>query len=92
MVLIIIQRGLIVKRPAKKRVKLRSDGYYYPQYRWFGLWLDYDIIDSRHGSCSSVQYCMLEGAQRFLGVEHQDELVKIKRANESKIVKWSPTT
>lgn len=78
-----------MKRPYKKRIKLRGDGYYYPQYRWFGMWFDYDLVDVRFCTSTSYRYASEAGARRMLASREDYELDKIERTKHAKIIKWN---
>ena len=77
-----------MKRPYKKRIKLRGDRFYYPQYRWFGLWFDYDLSDATCTLSTSYRFDSVEGANRFLISRDLDDLASIEAAKQSKIIKW----
>jgi hypothetical protein len=80
-----------MKRPCKKRIKLRGDGYYYPQYRWFGMWFDYDLTDAICSESTSFRYACETGARRFLQNREDLEIDKIEMTKSAKIIKWNGT-
>ena len=78
-----------MKRPYKKRIKLRGDGFYYPQYRWFGLWLDYDLADTTGRTSTSYRYASESGARQFLQQREDIELHRSELSKNTRIIKWN---
>lgn len=77
-----------MKHPRLKRIKLRADGYYYPQARWFFFWCDYDAYTMNTSTCTSVRFSSEASAREFLNGEHMQDLKKIALTKQAKILKW----
>lgn len=78
-----------MKRPRPKRIKLRVDGFYYPQSKWlFFFWCDYDAPDEWCMSSTSVRYENEQRAREFLDKQNDIDLAKIELAKQAKVIKW----
>ena len=71
----------------KKRIKLRDDGYYYPQSSHWIFWLDYDD-NSWYTSCASVRFSTFLEADEFLAKQEVKDLRDIELAKQAKTFKW----
>lgn len=78
-----------MKRPPKKRIIRRNDGYYYPQSRHYLFWFDYDDTHP-FSSCTSVRYVGEENAREFLDKQHISDIAAVATANQATILKWEP--
>lgn len=78
-----------MKHPRQKRINLRTDGYYYPQFRWgYIFWFDYDAPQNWCTSSTSVRFCTEVLAREWLDKRHMQELKEIAVAAQAKIVNW----
>lgn len=91
-----------MRKPPKKRLVLRPNGYFYPQERRFGIWWTYVT----HEQCPNdgmvrdfkVKFRSRVEAEEFLQARYDEEharLCKVARPKgkpgvKSLVVKWGP--
>lgn len=74
-------------KTSEKRIRLREDGFYYPQSRCCFIWWDYDD-NNPWTSCTSVRFGSQLMAQEFLDTKHMQELREIELAKHAKTINW----
>lgn len=75
-------------QPKKKRVKLLSDGWYYPQYKSMFFWCPY--FDKKANGGGIIKFRDIRFANNFLDKQHTAELNAIKSVVPEQVFEWTP--
>lgn len=75
-----------MRKPKQKRILLRKDGRYYPQFKWLFWWRTY----TNHCNNRYEAFFFYKDADEYLKAKHYQDLQEIKQYNARGVIEWEP--